>query len=181
MKMPVVSNTPWELYYAGDVGVMVKREDLSCPSPGPSFSKIRGVQKHLEALIEQRGRVPIGVLDTVHSKAGWGVAYLCNWLGMPCYNFFPAYKGEWVLDGFIPRENQIQAHSFGASLIPMTAGRSAILYHKAKKALLEYTRDGYIINPPHRGPACGMPSATPPVWLLQSWHDRPAHCGWLGC
>lgn len=35
----VRQNTPWEIHN----GIHVKREDLSCPQPGPSFSKIRGV------------------------------------------------------------------------------------------------------------------------------------------
>lgn len=135
----VISNTPWEPYQLDGVEVWVKREDKCTPFPGPQFSKIRGVERHLDNLIAEQGKVPIGVLDTLHSKAGWGVAWLCKDKGLPCYDFFPVYKHEWVMDGFIPRENQISADRFGATLVPMEAGRSAILYHRAKKALAHMT------------------------------------------
>lgn len=146
MRSPIVNGTPWDTYKVDNTWVYVKREDLCSPAPGPQFSKIRGVERHLQKIVQERGHVPIGVLDTLHSKAGWGVAWLCNYMGLRCYDFFPVYKHEWVMDGFIPRENQIVANSFGAELWPMEAGRSAILYHAAKKSLSKYTSGrGYMM------------------------------------
>lgn len=106
--------------------IWVKREDLCCPLPGPQFSKIRGVYKH----IESRSEKVIGVLDTFHSKAGWAVAYVCKALGRRCVNFYPVYKTDKGL-----RPQQEKSLSFGAELIGISAGRSAILYHRAKKML----------------------------------------------
>lgn len=67
--MKIQTHTPWELHE----GILVKREDLSCPPPGPSFSKVRGLTSWLKGLRAQL--IPptcVGVLDTRHSKAGWG-------------------------------------------------------------------------------------------------------------
>ena len=137
----VKSNTPWDWYKIDGVIVHVKREDMCCPEPGPSFSKIRGVERHVRALIaEKHWKTPIGVLDTVHSKAGWGVAYICRELGITCYDFFPIYKNEHLLGGgILLRESQRQAKELGAIMCPLSAGRSAILYHAAKKQLDEFT------------------------------------------
>ena len=73
----ITNNTPVELYQAGNLRVHVKREDLCCPLPGPSFSKMRGVAAH----IANRPEGVIGVLDTFHSKAGWAVSWACSRLG----------------------------------------------------------------------------------------------------
>ena len=43
----VVDGTPLITYPAGNLEVIVKREDLCCPYPGPSFSKMRGVAAHI--------------------------------------------------------------------------------------------------------------------------------------
>lgn len=134
---PVIENTPWEHYTLDDVPIYVKREDLCCPAPGPSFSKIRGVYRHLKAIKQKRGVIPIGVMDTVHSKAGWGVAYICQALGLPCYDFFPVLKKEWVrfhLEYTI-RPNQVMAESLGAYLAATPAGMSAVLYNRAKSEM----------------------------------------------
>lgn len=144
----VISNTPWDWYKVDNTVIHVKREDMCCPEPGPSFSKIRGVEMHLRQLVKERKRnVPIGVLDTVHSKAGWGVSYVCDQMSLQCYDFFPAYKHEIDDDGFVElRENQRHAEALGAHLIPLGAGRSSILYHEAKKLLAEGTGGmGYML------------------------------------
>lgn len=135
----VIAGTPWEEYALDGVPLWVKREDLCCPDPGPSFSKIRGVYAHLQRIKRERGAIPIGVMDTVHSKAGWGVAYICKALGLPCYDFFPVLKYELVMDGYIPRHNQIVANTLGAELMPMQAGMSAVLYNRAKGQLKQMT------------------------------------------
>ena len=121
---PLADNTPLEKV-AGWDQVWVKREDMSCPEPGPCFSKIRGVYARIAARPEKL----IGVLDTYHSKAGWAVAYICHLLGKECINFYPKYKA----DGDDLREQQQRAVAFGATLHPLKAGRSAILYHTARR------------------------------------------------
>lgn len=121
-------DTPWENYE----GIWVKREDLSCPE-GPRFSKIRGVYENLSKLPVG---TTVGVLDTVHSKGGWGVAYICEALGLKCIDFYP---------GPTPRSSQLKAQEHGASLIPLKPGRSAILFHQAKKTLSALVENGYMM------------------------------------
>lgn len=116
-------NTPVQNW--GDkYGLWVKREDLSCPPPGPPFSKTRGVY----ARVSSRPEETIGVLDTYHSQAGHAVARACQILGKKCINYYPEYKRE---PG--PREPQIRARSLGAKLHGLPAGRSCILFHQARK------------------------------------------------
>lgn len=122
----VLENTPVETYYIGQYPVRVKREDLCCPYPGPMFSKIRGVVAH----IRKRDEPTIGVLDTFHSKGGWAVAYVCNALKKKCIDFYPVYKDDKEL-----RPQQKMCRDFGASLIPLKAGMSAVLYHLARRGL----------------------------------------------
>lgn len=144
----IIAGTPWENYDLDGVDLWVKREDLCCPEPGPSFSKIRGVYKHLQQIKQQRGVIPIGVMDTVHSKAGWGVAYICRALGLPCYDFFPVLKSEWVVvDGrYVVRQNQVHAEDLGANLVPLHAGMSDVLYNRAKGILKQETNGkGYMM------------------------------------
>lgn len=121
----LVVPTPWERYDVAGFPVWVKREDLCCPE-GPRFSKIRGLQRHLSALPPD---TTVGVLDTVHSKGGWGTAYVCNALGMRCVVFYPGPE---------PREGQIRALGLGATLVSLRPGRSAILHHRARKALADF-------------------------------------------
>lgn len=109
-------------------GIFVKREDLCALPPGPPFSKFRGVIAH----VAQRMETTIGVLDTAHSKAGWAVAAACRELGKRCINYYPRYKAE--PEGIV-RPAQQRAKDLGAELVELTAGRSAILYHRAKKLL----------------------------------------------
>lgn len=128
-----VPGTPVEDYRC-DYGLWVKREDLSCPPPGPPFSKTRGVFAH----VRKRREELIGVLDTSHSQAGHAVARACQILGKRCWNFYPEYKGS---PG--PRQPQLRAESLGAELSPLPAGRSCILYHAARKRV--ETAGGYMM------------------------------------
>jgi Pyridoxal-phosphate dependent enzyme len=105
-------------------GLYVKREDLSCPKPGPPFSKTRGVYRH----VLSRPETVIGVLDTYHSQAGHAVARACQVLGKRCLNFYPDFKYE---PG--PRAPQHRAAELGAELVSLPAGRSSILWHAARK------------------------------------------------
>jgi hypothetical protein len=106
----------------------VKREDLSAREPGPAFSKTRGVYAHIAALPPEVDT--IGVLDTYHSQAGHAVAHACRILGKEVVNFYPEYKHE---PGH--RAPQERARALGASLLGIPAGRSAVIYHQAKKIL----------------------------------------------
>ena len=123
----LIDNTPVE-DYRSTYGLLVKREDLSCPPPGPPFSKTRGVYAH----IKNRPEKVIGVLDTYHSQAGHAVAQACSLLGKRAVNFYPVRKSE--QDAPIKPQQQA-ASDLGADLIALPAGRSAILYHQAKKIL----------------------------------------------
>ena len=116
-------------------GIFVKREDL-CVVPRyremfPRFSKLRGVYEHLR-MIQSRGYRNIGVLDTVHSQAGWGVAATCSMMGLNCINYHPMRKNEDKI-----RPYQEKSLELGAELIAMEATKSAVLWHRAKKHLAE--------------------------------------------
>ncbi|UQS95114.1 threonine dehydratase [Pseudanabaena phage Pam3] len=133
----LVHNTPVEDHLAA-FGLLVKREDLSCPPPGPPFSKTRGVFAHVKA----RPESVIGVLDTDHSQGGHAVAQACALLGKTCVNFYPVRKA----DQFRPLQRQQQAaRELGAKLVSLQAGRSAILYHQAKKQLATFNADSYMM------------------------------------
>jgi hypothetical protein len=126
-------NTPIE-DHTEQYGLWVKREDLSCLPPGPPFSKARGVFSHLQNIKEKT----IGVLDTYHSQGGWAVARACQILGKKCVVFYPEFKHD---PGY--RNPQQQAKKLGAKLVGLPAGRSAILFHSAKKQVLEL--GGYMV------------------------------------
>lgn len=127
-----LTNTPVERHTlpSGRV-VSVKREDLCSPHPGPQFSKIRGVYSHLAPRPEE----VVGVLDTFHSKAGWAVAQCCKALGKQCIDFFPVYNSDKDGNSLKLRHAQEMVLQHGGILQPLPAGRSAILYHRAKKEL----------------------------------------------
>ena len=132
-------NTPLERYYLDNIPVLVKREDLSCPSPGPPFSKVRGALAHIQA----QSANTIGVLDTYHSKAGWAVAWLCRRLGRKCVNYWPLFMNDPCLD--LPRVPQQNACNLGAEMISLPAGRSFILYSQARKHLTKNYPDSYMM------------------------------------
>ncbi len=136
----IIDNTPLELHHVGSVPILVKREDLCAPYPGPMFSKMRGVVAH----IRNRPETTIGVLDTLHSKAGWCVSYVCQQLGKQAVNYWPRYKAD-PKEVPHPRQQQREAFSLGAKMVTLKAGRSAILYHTAKKHLKEHFPDSYLM------------------------------------
>lgn len=133
---PVVDDTPFEIYQVNGYDVHVKREDLSCPLPGPQFSKIRGLYAYMQKLADADCR-SVGILDTIHSKAGWAVAYIGNLLGIEVYDFFPIYKSK-VGQGVLSQQHQMAA-SLGAILVPLRAAAGYVLEPMAKKLLAQYT------------------------------------------
>lgn len=132
----IITHTPVDDRLA-EFGLLVKREDLSCPPPGPPFSKARGVFAH----IEKRAEPVIGVLDTRHSQGGWAVARACQLLGKRCVNFYPSLKGA---PG--PHEAQKRSADLGALLVALPGGRSAVLYHGARARLgRSFGEDAYLM------------------------------------
>lgn len=120
-----------------EYGLRVKREDLSCREPGPPFSKTRGVFAHMAKLPQG---TTVGVLDTYHSQAGHAVAHSGAALGLRVVNYYPEYKRD---PGH--REPQERAYELGAVLKGLPAGRSAILYHQAKKDLAHWFNQPYMM------------------------------------
>lgn len=135
----LINNTPVQRFEIDGRPILVKREDLCCPYPGPSFSKMRGVVAH----IRNRPESGIGVLDTYHSKAGWAVSWACRHLGKQAVNFWPRYKKDGNTP--FPRRQQREAFDLGANMVELQAGRSAILYHRARKFLRENHSDAYLM------------------------------------
>lgn len=134
----LVHNTPIEKYKLQGRTIYVKREDLSCPVPGPPFSKMRGVVEH----ISNRPENVFGVLDTYHSKAGWAVAYACKMMKRKCINFYPVYKADNPSE---LRNPQIQSKRLGAKLYAVPAGRSFILYNRARTLLQQEAPGAYLM------------------------------------
>lgn len=136
MINPIVKNTPIERYAkSSSYGkqIWVKREDLCCPN-GPHLSKMRGIWPH----IKHRQENLIGVLDTCRSLGGWGTSFCCKLLGKKCINFYPSYtkpRPEGV--------SQIEAIYHGATLHPLQAQRSIIMFSKARN-LIEH-QDGHMM------------------------------------
>lgn len=119
-------HTPVENYTLPDgLKIMVKREDLSCPAPGPTFSKVRGVYVHLKKLREQ-GILTVGYVETAVSMAGWGVAWAAKELGMKAIIYAPVFLN--------PRPIYIYHFSkweeFGAEIVPIEAGMAKVAYYK---------------------------------------------------
>jgi len=120
-----VVNTP--VSYHDNLGLYVKHEEQCCPG-GPNFSKTRGVFVH----VKSRPEPLIGVLDTSHSQGGWAVARACSLLGKQCRLFYPKFKAD---TSNVLKPQQAAARSLGAELVPITAGRSAILYNRVRKSV----------------------------------------------
>lgn len=130
----IINNTPIERHtLPSGLPILVKREDLCCPYPGPSFSKMRGVMAHIAA----RPEPIIGVLDTFHSKGGWAVAHACKELGKQCVDFYPVFKKDRGM-----QYQQRQIIELGGSTVRLPAGRSAVLYHRARRELSEQDKYG---------------------------------------
>ena len=134
-----VDGTPVE-DHREQFGLWVKREDLCCPG-GPNFSKTRGVWAHVAARPEKM----IGVLDTAHSQGGWAVARACAELGKQCVEFYPVRKADTKFGG----EVQEMCLKLGAFTKGLPAGRSAVLYHTAKKILAHDQPAGFTYMMPN--------------------------------
>ena len=119
--------TPVEMYTAGRREVLVKREDLCCPYPGPAFSKTRGIAKYVKKLGAGCGGV--GVLSTQISRAGWGTAYVCAGLKIPCWNFHPVLKAPHGLPMDV--YNTAVEHNHGIN-VGLVNSRGSILWQRGR-------------------------------------------------
>lgn len=139
----VVDNTPWEIHKIKNRTIHVKREDLCCPYPGPSFSKIRGIEKYIKNRLNNEIHSPdhFGVVDSIHSKAGWGVSYVCHELKIPCTVFYPILKSEKLE----LRPFQKECEKLGAELISLPATKSAVLWYQARKIFQEKYNNGELL------------------------------------
>ena len=133
--MSLLRPTPWELHpCSAPEPVYVRREDLCAAVAGsPDFSKLRGIEEHLQRTSPKR----VGVLDSIHSKAGWGVSWVASHLGIPVDVYYPVTVKEGGILEHPVRPFQKRARELGATLHPMPAGMSAVLWHQAKADFLK--------------------------------------------
>lgn len=131
-----MENTPVEEYRINNIPVLVKREDLFEVHPAPPLAKLRGIKVLLENL-HKEGICKVAAFDTRVSKSGQGIAYYAKQLGMECTLGFPMIKGTTP-----SKSHQIAEQELEAKLIPMVAGRTAIVLSRFKKKI---PNDCYLI------------------------------------
>lgn len=138
--MSLLQPTRWEKHKCGTHSIVwVRREDLCAALPGsPDFSKLRGIEEHLLRTRPAR----VGVLDSIHSKAGWGVAWVGSHIGLPVDVYYPVTVREGGVDGHPVRPFQKHARDLGATLHPLPAGMSAVLWHQARADFMKTYREG---------------------------------------
>jgi len=131
--MGPISNTPVEAYDVNGYRILVKREDLSTPLPGPPFSKCRGLYAKMLKLRQQDITV-VGYAETAISMAGWAVAWCAASLKMEAVIFEPQYKHTTPQLLVLHRQ---QWEKFGAEVVKMPAGRVSIIHYKGRRWLHE--------------------------------------------
>lgn len=128
-------NTPIEEYRIEDRIIHVKREDLCTPSPGPTFSKVRGLLKRLQTLKSERIEV-VGYTESSVSMAGWGIAWLAPKVGLKTIIYDPQYSVEQdhlkVLNFHRSKWKELDAE-----IIPIKAGMVKVNYNICKKDLAQ--------------------------------------------
>ena len=145
MKDLILKNTPVEKYAIKGKEIYVKREDLCCSEGSPHFSKLRGVDLFLKNKLRNDFISPscVGVVDTIHSKAGWGVAWICYHMNIPCIVFYPKLKAE--KNGYVRPYQRIAYEKYGAYIYPLKATKSAVLYYQARKIFRENYPEGLFL------------------------------------
>lgn len=139
----VKDNTPFEDYEWSNIPFYVKRDDLCCPYRGAASSKIRGVAPFLVKVAKRNIDTPIGVADIYKDcKAGWGVSYLCNELGLPFHDYYPHYKA--YADDYL-YETQQHVVNNGGNVWPVPAGRLSVIYYTAKRRFEEDYPNGIML------------------------------------
>jgi hypothetical protein len=86
-------HTPIQKCKVKDKTILVKREDLCVKDDptAPPFSKVRGIYASVKKLIQQ-GYTEFHYVESAISMAGWGLAWVCKQLGVPCKIWAPKYK-----------------------------------------------------------------------------------------
>lgn len=130
--MNLIDNTPVQSYEIKGRIILVKREDLSCPAPGPPFSKMRGLMTVLSQL-KARGYTTIGYTETSISMAGWGVAYGCQLLGLQAVLFDPQYVETPTLLTYHRR----MWKKFNPIIISVKAGMARVNFNISRKILAD--------------------------------------------
>lgn len=138
--MKLVENTPIEIYVVRGHEVYVKREDLSTPAPGPSFSKVRGLMPVLQRL-KAEGITTVGYTETSVSMAGIGVAAYAQELGMRAIIYDPQYKETPELLAY----HRTQWERFGAETVPQKAGMAKVNYNIAKNHMRDNYERSYLL------------------------------------
>jgi 1-aminocyclopropane-1-carboxylate deaminase/D-cysteine desulfhydrase-like pyridoxal-dependent ACC family enzyme len=133
-------NTPVEQYGT----IWVKREDLACNPPGPPFSKIRGLEAKLFALLKEGIKI-VGYCDTSVSMAAWGVSYFCQQFGMMAIIFYPKYKEGNNRENL---EDHIKKwQEFGATIVPIDKPqRQKINWYRARNILLKNWPNSFMLE-----------------------------------
>lgn len=140
----ILDNTPIETYCLKDYfPVYVKREDLSCPAPGPPFAKVRGLYTRMKHLKEIENVHTVGYTETSISMAGWGVAWVAKELGMRAVIYDPQYKNPPELLLY----HREQWKKFGAVLEPIKAGMAKVNYNICSKLLHKKYGDDAVMFP----------------------------------
>jgi hypothetical protein len=107
---------------------------------------MRGLELYLERHPEGYA---LGVQDAgFHSRSGWGAAYLCSRLDVPCFVVYPVFVDEGTLENHTLREYQQNALDLGAHLLPVKAGRATVTYHQGKRRMMEITDGRAVMLPP---------------------------------
>jgi len=127
------ANTPVEEYLWHGKRAFEKREDLCAEPPMPPLAKLRGIEIHVERLV-QAGWMRIGNLDTRVSKSGQGVAAICNayFPQVSVFLGFPRRKTDGVF--WMPASLRA-AKEQRAIIWPMPAARLSIMWHRMKKSI----------------------------------------------
>lgn len=138
--MKILDNTPIEVYNIKGHQIYVKREDLSCQAPGPSFSKVRGLLPVLLRL-KAEGIATVGYTETSVSMAGIGVAAFAQQLGMRAIIYDPQYKETPPLLVY----HRTQWKRFGAETVPQKAGMAKVNYNIAKNHMRDNYERSYLL------------------------------------
>lgn len=127
MDSAVVVSTPIEQHD----GVFVKRDDLCCDSP--QLAKMRGIWKYVSSRLSFDG---FGILDGAHSRNGWALARVCRELGKSAVTYWPIKKHQRSLPIYEAQGySRCRAEALGAIVVPIQAGRSAVVYSQARQDL----------------------------------------------
>jgi 1-aminocyclopropane-1-carboxylate deaminase/D-cysteine desulfhydrase-like pyridoxal-dependent ACC family enzyme len=127
----VITNTPIQKVGLGGKTIYVKREDMACESPGPPFSKVRGLIPYLRSIPQVKH---IAYMETSISMAGWGVSYSAGKVDKEATIFYPRYKAGLKDNQAFQMEKWKE---FGANIIPIKRPNMQNINFLMAKHLLE--------------------------------------------